>query len=89
MTEPTAESFLPTLAAGPARFYMTSDLRALTGLTRTHLDYYLREGLLIPADRTESGYLLFDDAELALLRDIVRARQAGESLRSIRARIGR
>jgi DNA-binding transcriptional MerR regulator len=71
------------------RYYMTSDLRAATGLTRTHLDYYLREGLIVPTARTESGYLLFDDAELALLRDIVAARQAGESLRDIRTRIGR
>lgn len=34
----------PTLA----RFYMTSDLRAATGLTRTHLDFYLREGVVVP-----------------------------------------
>lgn len=72
-----------------ARYYMTSDLRAATGLTRTHLDYYLREGLIVPTARTESGYLLFDEAELALLRDIIAARQAGESLREIRRRIGR
>lgn len=71
------------------RYYMTSDLRAATGLTRTHLDFYLREGLIVPTARTESGYLLFDDAELAVLRDIVSARQSGESLRDIRARLGR
>jgi DNA-binding transcriptional MerR regulator len=71
------------------RYYMTSDLRAATGLTRTHLDYYLREGLIVPTARTESGYLLFDDSELTLLRDIIAARQSGESLREIRARIGR
>jgi DNA-binding transcriptional MerR regulator len=72
-----------------ARFYMTSDLRAATGLTRTHLDYYLREGLIHPTARTESGYLLFDANELSLLREIVAARQSGESLRHIRERIGR
>ena len=72
-----------------ARFYMTSDLRAATGLTRTHLDYYLREGLIRPTARTESGFLLFDESELALLRQIVAARQAGENLRDIRARIKR
>lgn len=92
MTETTTESgahgaFVPP--APLARFYMTSDLRAATGLTRTHLDYYLREGLIHPTARTESGFLLFDDAELALLRAIVAARQSGESLRDIRARIGR
>jgi DNA-binding transcriptional MerR regulator len=67
------------------RYYMTSDLRAATGLTRTHLDFYLREGLIVPTARTESGYLLFDDRELALLKQIVAARQAGQSLREIRA----
>jgi MerR family Zn(II)-responsive transcriptional regulator of zntA len=72
-----------------ARFYMTSDLRAATGLTRTHLDYYLREGLIQPTARTESGYLLFDETELATLREIVTARQSGESLRDIRQRMGR
>jgi len=71
------------------RLYMTSDLRAATGLSRTHLDFYLRAGLVLPAARTESGYLLFDDAELATLREIVALRQAGASLREIRARIGR
>jgi MerR family Zn(II)-responsive transcriptional regulator of zntA len=71
------------------RLYMTSDLRAATGLSRTHLDFYLREGLIRPAARTESGYLLFDDRELALLRRIIERRQAGASLREIRQEIGR
>lgn len=72
-----------------ARFYMTSDLRAATGLTRTHLDYYLREGLIVPTARTESGYLLFDEAELARLRAVIADRQAGRGLREIRDRLGR
>lgn len=92
MTEPTTlagqrAAFVPPTPL--TRYYMTSDLRAATGLTRTHLDYYLREGLIVPTARTESGYLLFDDSELAVLRDIVAARQSGESLRDIRARMGR
>ena len=68
---------------------MTSDLRAATGLSRTHLDYYLREGLIQPAARTESGYLLFDDRELELLRLIITRRQSGATLRDIRREIGR
>ena len=75
------------------RLYMTSDLhpdlRAATGLSRTHLDYYLREGLIRPAARTESGYLLFDDRELDTLRHVIARRQAGASLRDIRLEIGR
>jgi len=84
-----AVTFAPVPAAALARFYMTSDLRAATGLTRTHLDFYLREGLIVPTARTESGYLLFDDLELATLRRIVAARQSGTSLRDIRDRLGR
>jgi DNA-binding transcriptional MerR regulator len=85
--ERPVERFASTLPE--RRYYMTSDLRAATGLTRTHLDYYLREALIVPTARTESGYLLFDEQELTLLKQIVAARQAGESLRDIRARIGR
>lgn len=72
-----------------ARLYMTSDLRAATGLARTHMDFYLREGLIEPTARTESGYLLFDDTELAILRDVIEMRRQGLGIREIRARIGR
>ncbi len=75
--------------AAQGRFYMTSDLRAATGLTRTHLDFYLREGLVRPTARAESGYLLFDEAELATLRTVLRWRQDGIGLRQIRQRLGR
>jgi len=88
-TQPTRDTAAFVPPAPLTRYYMTSDLRAATGLTRTHLDYYLREGLIIPSARTESGYLLFDDAELDLLRTVIAARQSGESLRDIRQRIGR
>lgn len=72
-----------------ARFYMTSDLRAATGLTRTHLDFYLREAVIVPTARTESGYLLFDDEELAVLRQVIAWRQDGVGVREIRFRLGR
>ncbi len=78
-------------STGPAlaRFYMTSDLRAAIGLTRTHLDFYLREGVIVPTARTESGYLLFDDEELTVLRQVIAWRQAGVGVREIRLRLGR
>jgi MerR family Zn(II)-responsive transcriptional regulator of zntA len=76
-------------ASNLPRLYMTSDLRAATGLSRTHLDFYLREGLIVPAARTESGYLLFDDRELTMLRHIIERRQSGATLRDIRREIGR
>lgn len=87
---PTAGAAAPRPERPPlARLYMTSDLRAATGLARTHLDFYLREGLIIPTARTESGYLLFDDAELETLRTIIALRQDGHSIKEIRAALGR
>lgn len=71
------------------RFYMSGDLRAATGLTRTHLDFYLREGIVEPTARTESGYLLFDDAERERLESVITWRREGVSLRDIRRRLGR
>jgi DNA-binding transcriptional MerR regulator len=72
-----------------ARLYMSGDLRAATGLSRTHLDFYLREGIVRPAAKTESGYLLFDDRELELLRRVIAWRQDGVGLREIRERLAR
>jgi len=76
-------------SATPQRLYMTSDLRAAAGLSRTHLDFYLREQLVRPVARTESGYLLFDSVEADLLKSIVAERRQGVSLKRIRERIGR
>ncbi len=72
-----------------ARFFMSGDLRAATGISRTHLDFYLREGIVEPTARTESGYLLFDDAERERLDAVIDWRQQGVSLREIRQRLGR
>ncbi len=78
-----------TAPRGAGRLYMTSELRAATGLSRTHLDFYLREGIIVATARTESGYLLFDDRELTRLRQVVGLRQSGVGIREIRERLGR
>jgi DNA-binding transcriptional MerR regulator len=75
--------------APSGRLYMTGDLRALTGLPRTHMDFYLREGIIQPTLRTESGYLLFDDVELETLRTVLRWREEGIGIREIRTRLNR
>ena len=85
----SAQSAQSAQARSLVRFYMTSDLRAATGLTRTHLDFYLRENIIVPTARTESGYLLFDDTELATLRQVITWRQDGVGIRDIRARLDR
>ena len=77
------------LGSPTARLYLTSDLRAATGLSRTHMDFYLREGLVRPSARTEGGYLLFDETELTTLRTVLRWRHEGHGLKQIRERLGR
>jgi hypothetical protein len=62
MSEQLAPTSVHTIPAprserGGDRLYMTGDLRALTGLPRTHIDFYLREGIIRPTLRTGSGYL--------------------------------
>jgi hypothetical protein len=79
----------PGTFAATGRLYLTSDLRAATGLSRTHMDFYLREGLVRPTTRAGSGYLLFDESELATLRSVIGWRADGIGLREIRARLGR
>jgi DNA-binding transcriptional MerR regulator len=93
-SEPVAAEAVPAFPARGARtaagrLYMTGDLRALTGLPRTHLDFYLREGIIRPTLRAGSGYLLFDEAELETLRAVLRWRQEGIGIREIRDRLGR
>ncbi len=73
----------------PRRLYLTSELRAAAGLSRTHMDFYLREGIIRPAARTGSGLLLFDDAELETLRVVLRWRTEGAGIKLIRQRLGR
>jgi len=53
------------------------------------MDFYLRAGVIRPSTRTESGYLLFDEAELAVLREVIVWRTRGISLKDIKARLGR
>jgi hypothetical protein len=79
----------PRPERGGDRLYMTGDLRALTGLPRTHIDFYLREGIIQPTLRTGSGYLLFDERELETLRTVLRWRAEGIAIREIRDRLGR
>ena len=86
---PTATGWGAASHPPGGRVYRTGDLRALTGLSRTHMDFYLREGIIQPAAKTGSGYLLFGDAELETLRAVLRWREEGVAIREIRDRLGR
>ena len=57
----------------------------LTGVSVRTLQYYDRIGLLIPAERTEAGYRLYDEADLEKLQQILLFRELEFSLKEIAA----
>lgn len=95
MTDRSRNAPTDTYGASPGdgsaipRFYMSGDLRAATGLSRTQLDYYLREGVVLPTARTESGYLLFGEDEREVVEQIIAWREEGVGLKEIRQRLHR
>ena len=56
----------------------------LTGLTPVTLRYYDREGLLPFMQRSEAGYRMFSDNDLAMLRVIECLKKSGMSIKEIR-----
>ncbi|TAJ81781.1 heavy metal-responsive transcriptional regulator [Reyranella sp.] len=59
-------------------------LAALTETSTDTLRYYEREGLIEPADRTESGYRLYDKGSERRIRFIRQAQHCGFTLTEIR-----
>jgi MerR family copper efflux transcriptional regulator len=57
---------------------------ALTGLSAKAVRLYERKGLLSKADRTEAGYRLFDDDDLAVLHFIRQAKTLDLTLDEIK-----
>src|SRR5208282_6794638 len=65
--------------------YSISRLARACGLSRSTLLYYDRLGLLKPTGRTGSGYRYYTDADQRRLERIGHFRQAGLTLKEIRA----
>ena len=61
-----------------------NEVSRLTGVSIRTLQYYDRIGLLRPADRTEAGYRLYDDAALETLQQILLFRELEFPLKDIR-----
>ena len=59
-------------------------LAALAGTSTDTLRYYEREGLIEPADRTESGYRLYDKDSARRIHFIKQAQHCGFTLAEIR-----
>ncbi len=58
-----------------------------SGIPRTTIHYYLREGLLPPPHKTAASRSLYTEEHLACLREIAGLREAGHSLAQIKARL--
>ena len=54
-----------------------------SGFSASALRYYEGIGLVVPAERTDAGYRLYDDDQLARLAFIARAKQLGCTLEEI------
>jgi DNA-binding transcriptional MerR regulator len=63
---------------------LISDLAARSGFTASTLRYYEQVGLLAATERSSGGYRLYDEAAVARLRFIDRAKQLGLPLDEIR-----
>jgi DNA-binding transcriptional MerR regulator len=62
-----------------------SEVAALTGITVRTLHHYDDIGLLRPADRSDAGYRLYEDQDLARLHEILVWRSFGFPLDEVRA----
>ena len=64
--------------------YTIKQAAALTNLTPVTLRYYDKQGLLPLMERRESGYRMFSDGDIAMLRVIECLKKSGMSIRDIR-----
>lgn len=65
----------------------TSTVLRLTGLTRSALYFYIRQGLLPEPQRTQSGRLLFSRDQVEMLKQVVELRKQGLSVAEVRLRL--
>src|SRR6478609_2856808 len=66
------------------RTYRVSEVAQVTGISVRALHYYDQIGLLVPRQRTGSGYRLYDDDDLLRLQQILIGREQGLALEEIR-----
>jgi AcrR family transcriptional regulator len=64
-----------------------TDLEAASGVPRSTIYYYVREGLLPPAQKAAASRAIYTDRHLALLCDIDALKQQGTSLQAIKQRL--
>ena len=70
--------------AGSGRSMTIGQIARLAGLSPRAVRFYESKGLLPPAQRTASGYRLYAEHDLELLRLVAQLRRAGLSLADVR-----
>jgi DNA-binding transcriptional MerR regulator len=65
-----------------------SELERETGVGRETIYYYIREGLLPPAQTASATRAIYDQSHVELLKEIKRLKAGGLSLKQIRDRLG-
>jgi MerR family transcriptional regulator, thiopeptide resistance regulator len=66
------------------RKYRVSEVAQITGVSVRTLHYYDEIRLLVPTERTDGGYRLYDDDDLLRLQQILIGREQGLALEEIR-----
>ncbi len=75
----------PTMESTPARpLLQIGEIARITGFSTKTLRYYEEVGLVKPTTRTEGGYRLYGESELAQLEFIKRAKLIGLTLTEIK-----
>lgn len=77
------QAFADRRSQSPRQLLQIGDLAKQSGASVEALRFYERQGLLVPATRTESGYRLYDEEALERLEFIRRAQLLGFSLAEI------
>ncbi|MGB0893066.1 MAG: Zn(2+)-responsive transcriptional regulator [Parashewanella sp.] len=63
--------------------YRIGELATLFGVNTDTLRYYEKHGLLVPSQRTESGYRMYSEQDSVLLKFILRCKHVGFTLNEI------
>jgi MerR family transcriptional regulator, thiopeptide resistance regulator len=66
------------------RSYRVSEVAGIAGVSVRTLHHYDAIGLLVPRERTESGYRVYDECDLLRLQQILLGRELGLALEEIR-----
>jgi DNA-binding transcriptional MerR regulator len=65
-----------------------AELERLSGVSRTAIHWYLRQGVLLRPQKTATGRNLYTEDHIAILKRIQKLRESGRTLREIEVELG-